>query len=135
MKTLDIIIHKTCVVKCPFTIPRYTDITEIIRSGNSITVVTVDNVTYRFSMLFAAGETHNVLQQLSKITMQNLIQDPDASGNVDAVLNVSRSATGSSTKKELLRSLNTRQQSEQYRAFFRLPQCEILDGQIFGKLG
>lgn len=119
-----------------FQFHRYSDITDITRSGSTITVVSLDGISYRFGMLFSAGDTHNVLQQLSKITMQQLIQDPDSTSNVDdSIINLSRLSTGNSSRKsELLRHLNTRQHSESYRAFFRLPQCEILDGQIKGKL-
>lgn len=97
-------------------------------------MVTLNGHSYRFGMLFSPGETYNTLQQLSNITMQHLIQDPDSTSNVDdSVLNLSRSISGASKKSELLRHLNTKQHSEQYRAYFRLPQGEILDGQIKGK--
>lgn len=116
---------------------RYSDMVDIMRSGNSITVVTQRDKQYRFTALFNADTMHSLLQQLSKITMQNLLQDPEQSTigpDSATLLGGSPHSTNASTTRTLLRSLNARQSSERYRAFFRLPQSELLDGQIKGSI-
>lgn len=124
---------------------RYSDITDISRSRNSISIRTLNRLEYSFGILFAAAEIHNVIEQLSKIAMQKLIQDPDSpsfdsaapklpDGNGAGSANQRKLTQNPSSKKSyLLRDLNARQQSDEYRIFFRLPQSEVLDGTIKGK--
>lgn len=60
-------------------------------------------------------------------------QDPD-SPIVDHDASVfQRFGRKASNKPGLLRDLTARQKSEEYRNYFRLPQTEIIDGQIKGK--
>lgn len=123
---------------------RYSDITDISRSRNSINIRTLNRLEYSFGILFAASEIHNVIEQLSKIAMQKLIQDPDSpsfDSGAPKLPDCAGSANQrkltqnpSSKKSYLLRDLNARQQSDEYRIFFRLPQSEILDGTIKGML-
>lgn len=123
---------------------RYSDITDISRSRNSINIRTLNRLEYSFGILFAAAEIHNVIEQLSKMAMQKLIQDPDSPSFDSGAAKLDGIAAGaanqrkltqnpSSKKSYLLRDLNARQQSDEYRIFFRLPQSEILDGTIKGK--
>lgn len=124
---------------------RYSDITDISRSRNSINIRTLNRLEYSFGILFAAAEIHNVIEQLSKMAMQKLIQDPDSptfdggaamlpDGSGAGVANPRKLTQNPSSKKSyLLRDLNARQQSDEYRIFFRLPQSEVLDGTIKGK--
>lgn len=122
---------------------RYSDITDISRSRNSINIRTLNRLEYSFGILFAAAEIHNLIEQLSKMAMQKLIQDPDSpsfDGGVGklpdgaGVANQRKLTQNPSSKKSyLLRDLNARQQSDEYRIFFRLPQSEVLDGTIKGK--
>lgn len=128
---------------------RYSDIVDIVRSGNSITVVTQLDKHYRFNTLFNTDAMHGLLQQLSKITMQNLLQDPEQPtivpdsakllggsphSSASPSPSMASASASSSSASTLLRSLNARQCSESYRAFFRLPQSELLDGKIKGGL-
>lgn len=140
---------------------RYSDITDISRSSmkNAIHIRTLNKLEYSFGLLFNSTETHNLIEQLSKIAMQKLIAtDTDSderhqqasgsavagspmdgagggggpSGAAGARSNNKMLYKGTSKKSHLLRDLTTRQQSDEYRIFFRLPQTEILDGSIKG---
>lgn len=113
---------------------RYSDITDITRSSNSIYVKTLNNLDYTFGFLFSVNETYNLIEQLSKMAMQKLIKDPD-SPSYDHDPTVFRKLTRNvPIKSYLLRDLTTRQHSEEYRRVFRLPATEILDGKIKANL-
>lgn len=126
---------------------RYSDITDISRSSmkNAIHIRTLNKLEYSFGLLFNSTETHNLIEQLSKIAMQKLIAtDTDAAAGVQSSIVGSPVGAGPATrnnkpykaaskKSHLLRDLTTRQQSDEYRIFFRLPQTEILDGTIKGE--
>lgn len=87
---------------------------------------------YVFRLLFSANEIHNLIEELSKLTMQKMIQDQESPLFDNPVIN--RKLTKNlSNKPFLLRNLTTRQQSSEYRIFFRLPPDEILDGMIKGE--
>lgn len=109
---------------------RYNELTDIKKSGTMITIKTSQNKEYTFAFLYPPGEVYNLIEQLSKITMQKLIQDPDRP-IVDHDPVVGRKAEKNvGFKTVLLRDLTTRQWSDEYRAHFRLPATEILDGRI-----
>lgn len=117
-----------------FPLLRYSDITEISRSGNSIYVKTLNNLDYTFGLLFSVNETYMLIEQLSKMAMQNLIKDPESptyDHNPTMFRKLSKNVT---SKSYLLRDLTTRQHSEEYRRVFRLPATEILDGKIKANL-
>lgn len=113
---------------------RYSDITDITRSGNSIYVKTLNNLEYTFGLLFSVNETYNLIEQLSKIAMQKLIKDPDSPSYEHDPIVMRRLPKNAPTKSHLLRDLTTRQHSEDYRRVFRLPATEILDGKIKANL-
>ncbi|XP_059613417.1 TBC1 domain family member 9 [Phlebotomus argentipes] len=112
----------------------YTEITDITRATNSINIRTQDNKEYTFGLLFSPSETYNLVEQLSKMAMQKMIQDPESPiFDHDPVL--SRKLSKNVSKKSfLLRDLTTRQHSDEYRMFFRLPLTEVLDGTIKANL-
>uniref|UniRef100_A0A6B2EBH3 Putative gtpase-activating protein gyp2 n=1 Tax=Phlebotomus kandelakii TaxID=1109342 RepID=A0A6B2EBH3_9DIPT len=112
----------------------YTEITDISRATNSIYIRTQNNSEYTFGLLFSPSETHNLIEQLSKMAMQKMIQDPESPQfDHDPVL--SRKLSKNVSKKSfLLRDLTTRQHSDEYRMFFRLPLTEVLDGTIKGNM-
>ncbi|XP_055690452.1 TBC1 domain family member 9 [Lutzomyia longipalpis] len=112
----------------------YTEMIDISRTANSIYIRTQNNSEYTFGLLFSPSETYNLLEQLSKMAMQKMIQDPDSpSFDHDPVL--SRKTSKNVSKKSfLLRDLTARQHSDEYRMFFRLPLTEILDGTIKANL-
>jgi len=70
------------------------------------------------------------------MAMQKMIQDPDNSPidyEHDPIIYRKLSKNITTSKKSfLLRDLTVRQQSDEYRIYFRLPQSEILDGKIKG---
>lgn len=126
---------------------RYSEMVDIVRtSSSSITVHMRSDQQYRFGLLFNAAEVYSVLQNLSKITMQNMLADPEQPTiSADSAMLASprgasqagskaRGSGGSGGTSTLLRNLNARQHSDQYRVFFRLPLSEGLDGQIKGNL-
>ncbi|XP_065094119.1 TBC1 domain family member 9 [Ochlerotatus camptorhynchus] len=113
---------------------RYNELTDIKKSGTMITIKTTQNKEYTFAFLYPPGEVYNLIEQLSKITMQKLIQDPDRP-IVDHDPVVGRKMEKNvGFKTVLLRDLTTRQLSDEYRALFRLPAVEILDGRITSAL-
>lgn len=113
---------------------RYSDITEISRTGNSIYVKTLNNLEYTFGLLFSVNETYNLIEQLSKIAMQKLIKDPESPSYDHDPIVFRKLSKNVPTKSYLLRDLTTRQHSEEYRRVFRLPATEILDGKIKANL-
>ncbi|GAB0096899.1 TBC1 domain family member 8 [Sergentomyia squamirostris] len=113
----------------------YTEIIDISRTGNSIYIRTQNNSEYTFGLLFSPAETYNLLEQLSKMAMQKMIQDPESPMfDHDPVLSRKLSKNISKNKSFLLRDLTARQHSDEYRMFFRLPLTEVLDGTIKGNL-
>lgn len=109
---------------------------EIKRAVNSITVKDIHNNSYTFGLLFYTAETFNLIEQLNKIAMKNIIQDPDTptyeEQSEEQQILGKLTNKPSSKKSFLLRDLTKRQQSDEFRLFFRLPQREILDGRIKG---
>ncbi|XP_058830924.1 TBC1 domain family member 9 [Topomyia yanbarensis] len=113
---------------------RYTELTDIKKSGNMITIKTTGSKEYTFAFLYSPSEAHNLIEQMSKITMQKLIQDPERPIlNHDPMVG-RKMEKNVSQKTVLLRDLTTRQLSDEYRAHFRLPLTEILDGRISASL-
>ncbi|XP_055625548.1 TBC1 domain family member 9 [Toxorhynchites rutilus septentrionalis] len=113
---------------------RYTELTDIKKSGNMITIKTSQNKEYTFAFLYSPSEVYNLIEQLNKLTMQKLIQDPDRPiVDHDPVIG-RKMERNVSQKTVLLRDLTTRQLSDEYREYFRLPLTEILDGKITASL-
>ncbi|XP_053683570.1 TBC1 domain family member 9 [Sabethes cyaneus] len=113
---------------------RYTELTDIKKSGNMITIKTSQEKEYTFAFLYSPSEAYNLIEQMSKLTMQKLIQDPDRP-IVDHDPVVGRKMEKNVGQKTvLLRDLTTLQLSDEYRAHFRLPLSEILDGRITASL-
>ncbi|KAL1376620.1 hypothetical protein pipiens_016794 [Culex pipiens pipiens] len=113
---------------------RYNELTDIKKSGNMITIKTTQMKEYTFAFLYSPSEAYNLIEQMSKITMQKLIQDPDRP-IVDHDPVVGRKMEKNVGQKTvLLRDLTTRQLSDEYRAHFRLPLAEMLDGKITAAL-
>lgn len=95
---------------------------------------TLNKLDYTFGLLFSVNETYNLIEQLSKMAMQNLIKDPE-SPTYDHDPTIFRKLSKNvPSKSYLLRDLTTRQHSEEYRRVFRLPATEILDGKIKANL-
>lgn len=110
---------------------RYSEITDLTRrSASSIYIRTKNNKDFTFGLLFNATETYNLIEQLSKMAMQQMIHDPEsASSAMDQA-----STSKSSVKPFLLRDFTAQQHSEDYRIFFRLPANEKLDGMVKASL-
>lgn len=110
--------------------------TDIKRSTNSINIKTIHAQSYTFGLLFYPQQTYELIEQLNKIAMKNIIQDPDTptyeEQAEDQQVLGKLTNKASSKKSFLLRDLTARQQSDNFRRFFRLPQREILDGRIKG---
>lgn len=103
---------------------------------NSIHVKTINNQEYTFGLLLSVTEAYSIIEQLSKMAMQKMIQDPDSpqyhEQHTSTVHSAQKLTKNPSKKSYLMRDLTKRQQSDKYRIFFRLPQSEILDGNIKG---
>ncbi|XP_053672142.1 TBC1 domain family member 9 [Anopheles nili] len=115
---------------------RYNELTDIKKSGNTITVRAGQQSSkeYTFMFLYSPSEAYQLIEQLSKLTMQKMIQDPDRPiVDHDPVL-PKKMEKNVVQKTQLLRDLTTRQQSDEYRIHFRLPKTEILDGMIKASL-
>ncbi|XP_067644992.1 TBC1 domain family member 9 [Eurosta solidaginis] len=109
---------------------RFAELEDIKRHGQSIYLKTVNNSNYNFTLLGDVKEAYGLIEQLNKMAIQQMIQDPD-SPIVDHDASVfQRFGRKASNKPGLLRDLTVRQKSEEYRNYFRLPQSEIIDGQI-----
>ncbi|EAT33625.1 AAEL014093-PA, partial [Aedes aegypti] len=113
---------------------RYNELTDIKKSGTMITIKTSQNKEYTFAFLYPLGEVYNLIEQLSKITMQKLIQDPDRPIVDHNPVVGKKMEKNVGYKTALLRNLTTQQLSDEYRAHFRLPAAEILDGRISASL-
>lgn len=112
---------------------RYSEIIDLSRGSNSISVRTKNNKEFTFGLLFSAAETYNLLEQLSKMTMQRMIHDPHS-----ATMSLDQPSSSSSTKPLskpfLLRDFTAQQHTMEYRSFFRLPSTEKLDGMVKANL-
>lgn len=113
---------------------RYSEITDINKSANSIYIKTQNGVEVSFGFLFNVSETFNLIEQLSKMAMQKMIQDPESPSFEHDPIAFRKLSKNVSKKSFLLRDLTARQQSDEYRMMFRLPQTENLDGLIKAKL-
>lgn len=96
----------------------------------TIYITTTDSNTYNFTLMFHLTEAYSLIDKLSKIAMQNLMQHPDTpildkESSVFLKLN-----SNGSKRPTLFRDLTVRQKSESYTILFRLPQSEIVDGKI-----
>lgn len=113
---------------------RYAEIIDLSKASKFIYVKTLDNVDYSFGLFFNTGETFNLIEQLSKMAMQKKIHDPESPlyDQHHSIIN-QKLKKNPSNKSFLYRDLTTRQLSDEYRMYFRLPQTEILDGQIKGR--
>lgn len=108
---------------------RYSEIIDLSRGSNSVTVRTKNNKEFTFSLLFNATETFNLIEQLSKKAMQRMIHNPDTED-----LEKPGSSSQNKAKPFLMRDLTAEQHSADYRAFFRLPSTERLDGMVKANL-
>ncbi|XP_017843403.1 TBC1 domain family member 9 isoform X2 [Drosophila busckii] len=108
---------------------RFAELEDITRSGNTIYLKTTNNMTYNFTLFFNATEAHVLLEQLNKMAIQKLIQDPESPVVDHDTSNFARHGA-KSKKPVLLRDLTARQKSEEFCIHFRLPQTEIYDGKI-----
>ncbi|XP_017136755.1 TBC1 domain family member 9 isoform X1 [Drosophila miranda] len=109
---------------------RFAELEDISRNANTIYLKTTNNMTYNFTLIFNAGEAHLLIEQLNKMAIQQLIQDPESPVVDHDPSNFARLGAKSSKKPVLLRDLTARQKSEEFRIYFRLPQTEIIDGKI-----
>lgn len=111
---------------------------EIKRSANSINIKTIHGQSYTFGLLFYPQQTFDLIEELNKIAMKNIIQDPDTPTYEEQAEDqqlLGKLINKSSSKTSfLLRDLTIRQQSDEFRKYFRLPQKEILDGRIKASL-
>uniref|UniRef100_A0A182Y2E3 Rab-GAP TBC domain-containing protein n=1 Tax=Anopheles stephensi TaxID=30069 RepID=A0A182Y2E3_ANOST len=115
---------------------RYNELTDIKKSGNTITVRAGQQGSkeYTFVFLYSPSEAYQLIEQLSKLTMQKMIQDPDRPiVDHDPVI-LKKMEKNVAQKTLLLRDLTARQQSDEYRIHFRVPKTEILDGMIKASL-
>lgn len=117
---------------------RYSEIIDLSRGANSISLRTKNNKSFTFGLLFSAAETHNLIEQLSKMAMQRMIHDPDSSTmTLDQPSSSSAAAAAaqkSVAKPFLLRDFTAQQHTMEYRTFFRLPNTEKLDGMVKANL-
>lgn len=113
---------------------RYSEMTDLSRGSNSISIRTKNNKTFTFGLLFSAAETYNLIEQLSKMAMQRMIHDPDSAAMGLGMDHHTASTSRSATKPFLLRDFTAQQHSIEYRAFFRLPSTEKLDGMVKANL-
>ncbi|XP_037819094.1 TBC1 domain family member 8B [Lucilia sericata] len=113
---------------------RFTELEELSRHANTIYLKTNNKMQYNFTILFDHIEAYEFIEQLNKMAIQRIIQDPDSPIiNHDKSL-LLRFGRKSSKKPVLCRDLTARQKSEEYRVYFRLPQSEIIDGTIKANL-
>lgn len=113
---------------------RYSEIIEVSKSINSIYVKTLAGLEFTFGFLFSVNETYNLVEQLSKMAMQKKIQDPESPSYDHDSMSFHKLSKNVTKRSFLLRDLTNRQQSDEYRMFFRLPQTEMLDGSIKANL-
>ncbi|KAH8339261.1 hypothetical protein KR074_009503, partial [Drosophila pseudoananassae] len=109
---------------------RFSELEDISRNANIIYLKTTNNMTYNFTLFSNASEAHLLIEQLNKMAIQQLIQDPESPVVDHNPSNLLRLGGKASKKPVLLRDLTARQKSEEFRIYFRLPQSEIIDGRI-----
>ncbi|KAH8295819.1 hypothetical protein KR018_010248, partial [Drosophila ironensis] len=109
---------------------RFAELEDISRNANTIYLKTTNNMTYNFTLFSSASKAHLLIEQLNKMAIQQLIQDPESPIVDHDPSNFARLGGKVSKKSVLLRDLTARQQSEEFRIHFRLPQSEIIDGKI-----
>uniref|UniRef100_A0A1I8PL77 Rab-GAP TBC domain-containing protein n=1 Tax=Stomoxys calcitrans TaxID=35570 RepID=A0A1I8PL77_STOCA len=113
---------------------RFTELEELSRYGNTIFLKTNNKMQYNFIVLSGHVEAYELIEQLNKMAIQRIIQDPDSPIIDHESSLLHRFGRNSSKKPILCRDLTARQKSEEYRMFFRLPQTEIIDGTIKANL-
>ncbi|XP_037933596.1 TBC1 domain family member 9 [Teleopsis dalmanni] len=113
---------------------RFAELQEIKLYGSTIYIKTNNAIQYKFTLLFGAKEAYDLLEQLSKMAIQQIIKNPDSPIVDHEPTNFQRLGRKKSNKPGLLRDLTARQKSEEYRMYFRLPGSEIIDGQIKANL-
>lgn len=111
---------------------RYSEIVDISKSVKSIYIKTQNGMEFTFGLLFNVDETYKLIEQLNKMAMQKLIQDPESPIYDHDPMSFRKLSKNVAKRSFLLRDLETRQKSDEYRMFFRLPRTEILDGMIKG---
>ncbi|XP_030373386.1 TBC1 domain family member 9 [Scaptodrosophila lebanonensis] len=112
---------------------RFAELEDISRHGNIIYIKTTNNMQYNFTLIFDASEAHSLIEQLNKMAIQQLIQNPESpvvDHDTSRLTRLGAANTKNSKKPVLLRDLTARQKSEEFRVYFRLPQSEIIDGKI-----
>lgn len=113
---------------------RFSEIIDIQKYSNLIYITTSDNKQYTFA-IFRINEAYKLIEHLNKIAMQQMIQDNESPVlDQDVIKTFHKLDKKPSKRPTLVRDLIARQKSEEYRMFFRLPQSEILDGQIKANL-
>jgi hypothetical protein len=55
------------------------------KTGNTIQVTTQDNEKYTFGLLFSVADCFRLMEQLSKITMVQMIHDPISNEKIEAL--------------------------------------------------
>lgn len=108
---------------------RWTDITKLERDNNmifpdTIKVSTREN-SYYFSMLLSINETFNLMQQLANMAMKQLMFE---GGFEEEKFSSPANAKKKKKVSNLKRDLDAKARSERYRAVFKLPAQEKLDG-------
>ncbi|KAK7098500.1 hypothetical protein V1264_002776 [Littorina saxatilis] len=108
---------------------RWTDITKLERANNMLFPDTIKVSTreksYFFSMLLSINETFNMMQQLANMAMKQLM--------FEGGFEEEKFSTPTNNKKKkkvsnLKRDLDAKARSERFRAVFKLPALEKLDG-------
>ncbi|XP_055382539.1 TBC1 domain family member 9 [Condylostylus longicornis] len=115
---------------------RFSEIIDIQRYGNAnLYLKTANKMDYNFVIFLKFDEAYKLVEQLNKMALQQLIQDPDSPVLDHDISSFKKNASNKKSKKSiLLRDLTARQNSEEYKIFFRLPIYEILDGKIKANL-
>ncbi len=97
----------------------------------SIIVTTSKDKKYVFSIILKSSEAYALMEQLANRAMKQLINDnQEQPFEVDVELMLKTSRNVPRKASFLKRDLDARQQSELYRANFRLPSNEKLDGKL-----
>ncbi|XP_073840072.1 TBC1 domain family member 8/9 isoform X1 [Musca autumnalis] len=113
---------------------RFTELEELSHYGNTIYLKTNNKMQYNFTILFDHVEAYELIEQLNKMAIQRIIQDPDSPIIDKKSSLLERFGRRTSKKPALCSDLTARQKSEEYRMYFRLPQREIIDGTIKANL-
>ncbi|KAL5292343.1 TBC1D8 family protein [Megaselia abdita] len=108
---------------------RFSEIVNLEKNIQTIYITTTDKKIYNFTLIHL-NEAFSLIDELSKIAMQKLMQNPDTP-ILDEESSVFLKINSNGSKKPtLFRDLDVRQKSESYKMLFRLPQKEIVDGKI-----